>query len=263
MKYRRRQRWLRRFAIAFAFATALVAGRVSPAWAKFDDSTTGHTVVVAGGWSGAVDPESGIPVSAGIPRGDEPFLSDAGTAPSGDEIAINNAMAERRIAAAKSVHDPYLTDIHVRQGESLGGPDGIEELMSKGELTVIPYLSQGILGESLESRPYVAGVTDFPKPAHVATRPDDRADRFTAPADPPVISYLSHGMGVDGEVGARPDNQINRFTPGEVASQPQVKVAAGDSRDWNGMLTAGFGAVLLGLALGLAFGYLRRPRLAL
>jgi hypothetical protein len=37
MTFRRRQRWLRRLALGFAIATALFAGRVSPAWAKFDD----------------------------------------------------------------------------------------------------------------------------------------------------------------------------------------------------------------------------------
>ena len=261
MKFRRRQRWLRRFAFAFAIVTALAAGRISPAWAKHDEGgVPGKTVVVAGGWSGAVDPESGIPLSAGIPHGDEPFLSDASTAPSGDEIAINNAIAERRIASAEKVHDPYLTDIYVRPGESLGGPDGIEQLVSTGEMTVIPYLSHGTL---TASEPFVAGVTDFPKGESVATRPDDLANRFTVPANPPVISYLSHGMGnAGGEVGARPDDRSTRFTPADGVSPNTVEVA-GDSRDWNGLLTVGFGAIALGLALGLAFGYLRRPRLAL
>jgi hypothetical protein len=247
MKFRRRQRWLRRFAIVFAFATAAVAGKASHAWAKFDDGgVSGQTVVVAGGWSGAVDPETGIPLSAGIPQGDEPFLSNTSAVPSGDEIAIRNAMADRKLAAAD--------------------PNGIEELVSTGEMTVIPYLSHGQLGEAVKTRetaePYVAGVTDFPKPVSVATRPDDQATRFTVPADPPVINYLSHGMAADGEVGARPDDRASRFTPGDAASPTSVEVA-GDSRDWNGLLTIGFGAIVLGLGLGLAFGYLRRPRLAL
>jgi hypothetical protein len=252
MKFRRRQRWLRRFAFAFALVTALAVGRVSPAWAKHDEGgVNGKTVVTAGGWSGAVDPESGIPLSAGIPHGDEPFLSDSSAAPSGDEIAIRNAMAERKIASAERVHDPYLTDVYVRPGESLGGPDG---------MTVIPYLSHGTLTAS--SEPFIPGVTDFPKGDSVATRPDDQATRFTVPANPPVISYLSHGMGNAGEVGARPDDRSSRFTPADGVTPATVEVA-GDSRDWNGLLTVGFGAIALGLALGLAFGYLRRPRLAL
>ena len=31
---------------------------------------------------------------------------------------------EADAAAAQAIHDPYLTDIFVRPGESLGGPDG-------------------------------------------------------------------------------------------------------------------------------------------
>lgn len=267
MKFRRRQRWLRRFAIAFAFVTALAAGRVAPAWAKFDEGGNGKTVVTAGGWSGAVDPQTGIPLSAGIPHGDEQFVDLSSTAPSGDEIAIRNAMADRKIASAEKVHDPYLTDIYVRQGESLGGPDGIEQLVSSGEMTVIPYLSQGILGEAVKSKPaaepFIPGVTDFPRPESVATRPDDLANRYTVPANPPVISYLSHGMGnAGGEVGARPDDRADRFTPADGVSPTQVAVAD-DGRDWDGLMTVGFGAIVLGLGLGLAFGYLRRPRLAL
>ena len=267
MNYGRSQLWLRRFAFAFALVTALAMGRVAPAWAKFDDSTNGKTVVTAGGWSGAVDPESGIPLSAGIPEGDEAFLSTTSTAPSGDEIAINNAIADRKVTAAEKVHDPYLTDLYVRPGESLGGPDGIEQLMNKGELTVIPYLSHGTLGEALESRtvaePFIPGVTDFPRGDSVATRPDDYPTRVTATSvNPPVISYLSHGMGNAGDVGARPDDRADRFTPADGVTPSTVQVA-GDSRDWDGLMTIGFGAVVLGLAIGLAFGYLRRPRLAL
>jgi hypothetical protein len=213
MKFRRRQRWLRRFAIVFAFATAAVAGKVSPSWAKADD--------------GGVR--------------DIPYVT--GVAPSGDEIAIANAITERKIAAAESVHDPFLSDINVRQGESLGGPDGTQPLMTKDDWTVVPYLSHGILS------------------APAATRPDDKAVRFS-PVNPPVISYLSHGMGNAGDVGARPDDRADRFTPGMVASPAGVEVA-GDTRDWSSPLTLGLGLIALGLALGLAFGFARRPRLAL
>jgi hypothetical protein len=261
MKFRRRQRWLRRFAFAFAVVMAVAAGRVAPAFAKFDDGgSKGHTVVTAGGWSGAVDPDTGIPLSAGIPQGDEPFLSDTSSAPAGDEIAINAAIADRNAAAASSIHDPFLSDIHVRPGESLGGPDGTEPLMTKDDWTVVPYLSHGILTQA-DTESFVQGVTDFPVAASVAVRPDDRAERVS-PVNPPVISYLSHGMGNAGEVGARPDDRSARFTPGMVASPSTVEVA-GDGRDWSSPLTMGLGFIVLGLALGLAFGYLRRPRLAL
>jgi hypothetical protein len=68
MKYRRRQRWLRRIALGLALATTAVAGQVAPASAKFDEGGGfGSRYVVTEGWSGPVDPETGIPLSAGIP----------------------------------------------------------------------------------------------------------------------------------------------------------------------------------------------------
>jgi hypothetical protein len=144
MKYRRRQRWLRRFALGLAFATVAVGGRVAPAYAQLDEGGSGSRQITAGGWSGTVD-ESGIPVSAGIPSTD--MLTPAGPlSPSGDELAFRNAIA-----------DPYLTDVFVRPGESQGGPDG-------------GIVSHSVLGELLKSRTF---------PAETALRPDDRAARFT------------------------------------------------------------------------------------
>jgi hypothetical protein len=91
MKFRRRNWWFRRMALGLAFAAI-----AAPAAAQPDESTNGtaRATVTAGGWTGAVD-SSGIPLSAGIPSGDEPFLVD-----------------------------PYLTDVYVRPGEALSGPDG-------------------------------------------------------------------------------------------------------------------------------------------
>jgi hypothetical protein len=260
MKYRRRQRWLRRFAFGLAFATVAVGGRVAPAFAKPDEGGTGGRYVSTAGWSGPVD-ENGIPLSAGMPSSDDQFIqvipylshgvvtqaqASALAAPSGDELAFRNTIASQ---------DPYLTDINVRQGESLGGPDG-------------GTMSFGILGEMVKSRqpaaPYVPGVTDFPQAAAIATptRPDDRADRFTGVQQPPVISYLSHGMGTDGEVGARPDNRADRFAHSDVPTQTSVS-SSGWNIEWNEALTFGIGGLVLLLALGLGLGYLRRPRLAL
>ncbi|MDX6397981.1 MAG: hypothetical protein QOJ43_1389 [Gaiellaceae bacterium] len=138
MTFRRRQRWLRRLALVFAFATVLVAGRVAPAWAKYDAGSGTKTT------------------------------------------------------------DPYLTDVNVRQGESQGGPDG-------GQAAV--HSIQG---------PAVA-------------RPDDRADRFT-PSDVPVQA-------------------------GQTSKSSTL--------EWSTVLTFGIGALVLALALGLAFAYVRRPKLAL
>ena len=260
MKYRRRQRWLRRLAFGLAFATVAVGGRVAPAFAKPDEGGTGGRYVSTPGWSGPVD-ENGIPLSAGMPSTDDQFIqvipylshgtltqkqADALAAPSGDELAFRSAIAAQ---------DPYLTDINVRQGESLGGPDGGGP-------------SFGILGEMVKSRQpaaaFIPGVTDFPRATAAATptRPDDRADRFTGAQQPAVISYLSHGVGAGGEVGARPDDKADRFAVSDVPTPTQVS-SDGWSIEWNEAVTVGIGALVVLLALGLAFGYLRRPRLAL
>jgi hypothetical protein len=299
MKYRRRQRWLRRLALGLAFATVVVGGRVSPAFAKPDEGGAATRYASTEGWSGPVD-ENGIPVSAGIPTEEQtiqviPYLSHG---------MLTEADASQ--AAAEAIHDPYLTDVFVRQGESLGGPDGSEaataralqsQAVPSGDEVAFsnaiasqdPYLtdvfqrpgfrpgdsvsgpdgmSLETRGELLESRqapePFIPGVTDFPRPtvAAASTRPDDRADRVTGTHQPPVISYLSQGMGADGEVGARPDNRADRFAHSDVASRPEL-ASDGWNVEWNEAMSVGIGALVLVLALGLGLGYLRRPRLAL
>ena len=102
MTFRRRQRWLRRLVLGFAFGAIAVAGSMSSARAEPEDTILGWSYASAGGWSGAVDADSGIPLSAGIP-------DDV-------QLAIPGELAD----------DPYLTDVFVRQGESRGGPDGDE-----------------------------------------------------------------------------------------------------------------------------------------
>ena len=77
----------------------------------------------AGGWSGMVDLESGVPLSAGIPHGDEQFIGEA------VEVIpyLSHGILTQQQADALTAHvgnDPYLTDVNVRPGESLGGPDG-------------------------------------------------------------------------------------------------------------------------------------------
>lgn len=218
MSHRRKHRWLRRLALGLAFASI-----VSPAGAKIDEGATGSSYVTAGGWAGYVDPATGVPLSAGIAG----FES---------QVVLGEDVKSKAAAHAQTA-DPYLTDVAVRQGESLGGPDGAAQ----------PFAQVG-------TQTFVQGVTDFPRPGPTAA--------WNAEQPRPVINYLSHGMAADGEVGARPDDRADRFTPGDGVSTPRVEVA-GSSRDWDGLLTIGLGAVALGLALGLAFGYLRRPRLAL
>ncbi|HUP32882.1 MAG TPA: hypothetical protein VM184_07595 [Gaiellaceae bacterium] len=133
MTYRRRHRWLRRLAFGLAFAAF-----ASPAAAKFDEGGNGNRYVTAGGWSGLVDPDTGVPLSAGI----------------GAELAFSAPMivgedVKSKASVAQAATDPYLTDVFVRQGESLGGPDGAAQAGSAAQV-------------------FIPGVTDFPKPIAVA-----------------------------------------------------------------------------------------------
>ena len=232
MTYRRRHRWLRRLALGLAFATFVAPAAARPV----DESGAGPGVVTAGG--------STIEVI--------PYLSH-GVLTEADQAA----------AAAEAIHDPYLTDLFVRPGESLGRPDGDAiafknalETRAAAEAEAIhdPYstdVSPSILGEMVKSprttEPFIPGVTDFPKP--------------TVVEEPQVVNYLSHGMAADGEVGARPDNRADRFAHSDVASRTEL-TSNGSSTDWNPVLTLGIGAVVLALALGLGSGYIKRPRLA-
>jgi len=88
--------------------------------------------------------------------------------------------------------DPYLTDVFVRQVESLGGPDGTN-----------------------------AGLS-------ASARPDDLAARF------------AHS-----DVGIR--------------SEP---ASGGRSVEWDDGVSLTIGGIVLALALGLGFAYMKRPRLA-
>jgi hypothetical protein len=111
-------------AIGLALASVIFVGRASVAPAKIDPGTQGSGYVKAGGWSGLVDLESGVPLSAGIPNGDEQFIDDQAVEviPYLSHGTLTQADADS--TAAQADDDPYLTDINVRPGESLGGPDG-------------------------------------------------------------------------------------------------------------------------------------------
>ena len=83
-----------------------------------------------------------------------------------------------------------------------------------------------------------------------AVRPDDRADRFTGVEQTLIASNAT-----------RPDDRADRF-----AISDGVSTAASHSTDtsvsWDSAVKLGLGALVLVLALGLAVGYMRRPRLA-
>jgi hypothetical protein len=313
MSYRRRHRWFRRMALGLAFASVLFAGRVSVAAAKSDEGTDGSRYVAAGGWSGQVDMESGIPLSAGIPHGDEQFVdpqalqvipylshgvlteadaqvlafanavvaaaeslhdpigageqdatvvaaeairdrypSVGSTRPDGDEIAIRNAIEAQTLAAAAAIRDPYVSPGSLSEAQTLASAEAIHD----------PYVSPGVLGEAVKTNvadvKFVPGVTDFPTTPQPA--PDNRVERALEQG-PQVIPYLSQGMTSDDVVGVRPDDRADRFAHSDVQTPLEVS-SSGSTFEWNDALTVGIGALVLALGLGLAFGYLRRPRLA-
>ena len=308
-------------ALGLAFAAVIFAGRASVAAAKIEPGTGGSRYVAAGGWSGAVDSESGIPLSAGIPEGDEQFIdpSAAQVVPYLSHGLLTQEQADA--AAARAIHDPYLTDIFVRPGESLGGPDGdavafanalvaaaeslhdpigageqettvaaaeavhdrypsVASLRPDGDEIAIgnaveaqtlaaaeairdPYVSPEVLGEAVKTNvadvKFVPGVTDLPSTPQTA--PDTRVERALEQG-PPVISYLSHRMTSDDVVGARPDDRADRFAHSDVSPRPQMATAGGSTLNWDNALMATIGGLVRVLGLGLALGYLRRPRLA-
>ena len=61
MSYPKKHRWFGRMALGLAVASVMFVGRASVAPAKMDPGTHGSGYVKAGGWSGMVDLESGIP----------------------------------------------------------------------------------------------------------------------------------------------------------------------------------------------------------
>jgi len=123
MSYLKKHRWFRRMALGLAFASVMFVGRASVAPAKIDPGTDVSGHVTAGGWSGMVDLESGIPQSAGIPLGDDKLIDGqaVGVIPYLSHGILTQDEAD---ATAQTNGDPYRTDVNVRPGESLGGPDG-------------------------------------------------------------------------------------------------------------------------------------------
>ena len=124
MSYPRRRRWIRRMARGLAFASVIFASSASVVAAMIDPGTNGSQYVTAGGWSGLVDLETGIPLSAGIPFGDEEFIDEQAleVIPYLSHGMLTQSDVDASVAQADD--DPFLNDIFVRPGESLGGPDG-------------------------------------------------------------------------------------------------------------------------------------------
>ena len=149
MSYRRRHRWFRRTALGLAFATAALVGNVSSAFAKYDEGGTPSQQVIPYLSHGMLT-EADVQAAAAEAIHDRTVVSSGSSVPSGDELAVANAIAERELTAAERIQD----------------------------------LSQQLRGEAIESaqtaETFVQGVTDFPRVQvdSTAVRPDDVADRF-------------------------------------------------------------------------------------
>ena len=163
MSYRRRHRWFRRMALGLAFASVMFAGSVSDAVAKVDEGTDGTRYVTAGGWSGEVDMESGIPLSAGIPHGDEEYIVTAESLR--DPIGPGE---QATVAGAVSIHDRYPSLGSRRpDGDEIAIRNAIEaQTLAAAEAIRDPFTSPGVLGEAVKTNAtevkFIPGVTDFP-----------------------------------------------------------------------------------------------------
>jgi hypothetical protein len=134
--------------------------------------------------------------------------------------------ADAQAAAAEAIHDPALTELFAAQAQ-------------KSSLNPYPHLSHWMAGSGRSQdaygdtrelpEPFVAGVTDFPRAELPAVRPDDVADRF------------AHS---------------------DVVAQPERANEANWRIEWHDALPLGIGIIVLAVGLGLALGFLRRPRIA-
>ena len=141
MSYPRKNRWISRMAFGLVLASVLVAGVASVAAATIDLGTRGSHHVKVGNFSGQVDDETGIPVGAGIPHGDEQFIDGQGVAviPYLSHGILTQEAANA--LSARSADDPFASDVNVRPGESLGGPDGGPRVTRPVDVVVEPEVA--------------------------------------------------------------------------------------------------------------------------
>ncbi|HUH15629.1 MAG TPA: hypothetical protein VML35_07080 [Gaiellaceae bacterium] len=132
MTYRRRHRWLRRLALGLAFAAF-----ASPAAAKFDEGGNGNRYVTAGGWSGLVDPDTGVPLSAGI----------------GADLATGTPIHGEDVASKAAVHHSIAGSEQAGRGTSVAWDDGVS--LAIGGIVLALVLG---LGFAYVKRPRLAGL---------------------------------------------------------------------------------------------------------
>jgi hypothetical protein len=177
-------------------------------------------------------------------------------------LALGFAFAAFASPAAAKVDDVGSGSSYVQAGGWSGLVDTATGVpLSAGlvpaaetEITVIPYLSHGVLGEASKSvvaaEPFVPGVTDFPKSVVAAEPFVPGVTDFPTPTAPRVSTPR--------------DGHLDRFAIEQPRVAGQPSRATSSAREWNDSLALaiGGGALALALALGLGIGYLSRPRLA-
>ena len=149
-----------------------------------------------------------------------------------------------------------------------------EGTSSAQQIHVIPYLSHGILTQADADVAAAAAQPQKPRlNPYISLWMKRDYSAFQHAQQTP---YMSLGMNTYGEsrelpepfvddkvnVPVRPDDVADRFSHSDVASQ--VEPTNGDNwrLEWNDALPLGIGIIVLGIALGLALGHLRRPRIA-
>ena len=142
------------------------------------------------------------------------------------------------------------------------------------QIQVIPYLSHGILTRADADVAAAAAQPQKPRlNPYISLWMKRDYSAFQHAQQTP---YMSLGMNTYGDsrelpepfvddkvnVPVRPDDLADRFTPSDVPSR--VEPSNGDNwrLEWSDAVPLGLGIIVLGIALGLALGYLRRPRLA-
>lgn len=93
MRYRRRQRWLRRMALGFAFATVVVAGTAAPASAGLDEGVGSRSVITQSSSAAADRPpaEPFVPGVTDFPR--RAVVHQQETAGDGTTVEWGNTLA--------------------------------------------------------------------------------------------------------------------------------------------------------------------------
>jgi hypothetical protein len=233
---RRRTRWFRRLATGLAFATL-----AAPAAAKVDE-----------GGNAAATPKV------------IPYLSHGMTASTNAQaLGHYEALTHRQLeelAASRAIGN----------GDALTHRQ-MEELAASRAIGNGDALTDRLLEElaATQATQFIPGVTDFPKPVAIEA--------------PTVINYLSHGKtaadfpgyadrivsaSVLGELVksrpvavVRPDDRADRFALSSVDATAST-TSSDSGLSWDGAMMIGIGTLVVVLAIGLGFGFVRRPRIA-